>query len=386
MTKSVAEIMAHVDLFAPDQRANLLDALAKARTECPVLRTDADGGYYVVTRYDDVRTVCQHPEIFSSREPALRGMPVRVIPIDTDPPEHQLYRRFLNEYFSRSYLMRYEQEMRDIAREAISGFIDSGSFDVVADYSVPFSAGSLAKIVFATEDKDLVARGVAAVTRVATESTPEAFQAIAALSMEAMGAASGGSSVLAALATLTLEGRPLSVEERLGVVTVLLLGGLETTRGAISNIAYHLATRPDVEGILRQPDWWSGGVLDEFLRFEPTVSFMARTVVQDTDLLGTPLRAGDRLVVHFYSANRDGERFDRADSLVFDRGSNPHLAFGAGVHKCLGIHFARIQLGIAFEELLGRATRFRVVEGEIPRQVGIPFNCPSSLRLAFDRR
>lgn len=388
MTKSVADIMAHVDLFAVDQRANLLDTLAKARTECPVLHTEADGGYYVVTRYADVRTVCQHPEIFSSREPALRGIPVRVIPIDTDPPEHRLYRRFLNDYFSRPYLLRYERQMRDIAREAIAGFVDDGTFDVVSDYSIPFSAGSLARIVFATENDDLVARGVAAVKRVATESTPDAFQEVAALSMEAIAEASAGDNVLAALATATLDGRPLTIEERLGVVTVLLLGGLDTTRGAIANIAYHLATRPDVEDILRDPEWWHGGALDEFLRFEPTVAFMVRTVTRDTDLLSTPLHAGDRLAIHFYSANRDADQFDHPDQLVFDRPSNPHLAFGAGIHKCLGIHFARLQLAIAFDELLARTTNFRLVDAdvEIPRQVGLPLNTPNELHLAFGRR
>jgi cytochrome P450 len=389
MTKSVAEILAQVDLYAADQRAHLLDALARARVECPVLHTAADGGYYVISRYDDVRTVCQHPEIFSSRQPAIRGVPVRVIPIDTDPPEHRLYRRFLNDYFSRPFLLRYEQTMRDIAREAIAVFADRGEFDAVADYSIPFSAGSLAKVVFATDNHDLVARGVAAVKRVATESTPDAFQEVAALAMQAMAevdTAAEREDVLAALVTGTVDGRPLTVEERLGIVTVLLLGGLDTTRGAIANIAYHLATRDDVEDILRQPDWWSNGALDEFLRFETTVSFMARTVTQDTDLLGTPLHAGDRLAVHFYSANRDPARFDRPDELVFDRPANPHLAFGTGVHKCLGLHFARLQLAIAFEELLAGATNFRLLDGEIRRQVGVPLNSPSELRIAFDRR
>lgn len=390
MDKSVDDILARVDLFAEDQREHLLDAFTEARTRCPVLHTDTDGGYYVVTRYEDVRTVCQHPELFSSREPALRGAPVRVIPIDTDPPDHRLYRRFLNDYFSRPYLARYEQQMRDIAREAIAAFVDKGEFDAVADYSIPFSAGSLAKIVFATDNKELVAQGVAAVKRVATESTPAAFQALAALAMQAMAevdtSAGDREDVLAALVTETVNDRPLTVEERLGIITVLLLGGLDTTRGAIANITYHLATRPDVEAILRRPDWWSDGALDEFLRYEPTVAFMARTVTQDTDLLGVPLKAGDRLAIHFYSANRDESQFEHAEELVFDRPANPHLAFGSGIHKCLGIHFARMQLSIAFEELLARTTNFRLQPGDITRQTGIPLNSPNALHATFDRR
>ena len=385
MSKSVAEILANVDLYADDQNEHLIEALAVARTECPVVHTAADGGYYLVTRYEDVREVCGHPELFSSVQPGLRGVPVRLVPLDVDPPQHKLFRSFLNTYFSRSFLLRYEEEMRRIARDAIAEFIDKGELDVVRDYSVPFSAGSLARVVFATDNKDLVDRAVVAVKRVALESTPETFEAVAALAMEAM-AEVAQEGVLAALVTEQVDGRPLTVEERLGIITTLLLGGLDTTRGMIVNIAYHLATRDDVEPILLAPNWWRGE-LDEFLRFEPTVSFMARTVVRDTVLGGVPLKAGDRVAVHFYSANRDAERFDRPDELVFDRAANPHVAFGVGVHRCLGLNFARMQLAIAFEELLARTTNFRLKEGvAVRRQGGVCFGSPAALWLTFDKR
>jgi cytochrome P450 len=191
--------------------------------------------------------------------------------------------------------------------------------------------------------------------------------------------------VLAALVTAEVDGRPLTIEERLGIITVLLLGGLDTTRGVIVNIAHHLATRDDIESVLRDPDW-SHHALDEFLRYETTVSFMARTVTRDTELAGTQLHAGDRLAVHFYSANRDPERFERPDELILDRPNKPNVSFGVGVHRCLGLNFARIQLGIAFEELLAQATNFRVKpDMEIPRQIGVPFGSPSRLWLTFDK-
>lgn len=387
--KSVADILANVDLFADDQREHLLEALAVARKECPVLHTEANGGYHLVTRYEDVRTVCGHPEIYSSVQPGIRGVPVRLVPLDVDPPDHRHFRGFLNGYFSRSFLLRYEEEIRRIARDAIAGFVDAGEVELVQDYTVPFSAGSLARIVFATDNTDLVERGVAAVHRVALEGTPETFEVVAALAQEAMAevadAPADRGDVLAALTRETVDGRPLTTEERLGIVTTLLLGGLDTTRGMIANIAYHLATRDDVEAILRAPNWWRGE-LDEFLRLEPTVSFIARTVTRDTELGGTPLRAGDRVVIHFYSANRDEARFDRPDELVFGRPNNTHLAFGVGIHRCLGLNFARIQLAVAFEELLARATNFRLKPGTgVPRRSGVSLNSPVELHLVFDR-
>ncbi|MFG1966170.1 cytochrome P450 [Nonomuraea sp. NPDC049028] len=391
MDTPAADILANVDLFADDQREHLLDALAIARRECPVVHTRTDGGYYMVTRYEDVRTVCLRPAIFSSAQPGVRGVPVRLIPLDVDPPDHRRYRKFLEAYFSRSFLLRYAEQMREIARDAIAAFIDKGRVEMVRDYSVPFSAGSLARVVFATDNMELMRRGVAAVKRCAIESTPETFEAVALLAMEAIAEAgdrpaSEHENVLSALARASVDGRPLTAEEQVAIVTTLLLGGLDTTRGVIVNIAYHLATRTDIEPILRSPDWWRGP-MDEFLRFETTVAFMARTVTQDTELAGTPLKAGDRVVLQFYSANRDAERFDRPDELVFDRRINPHLAFGAGVHRCIGQNFARIQLAIAFEELLKQATNFRLEAGaDIPRQAGEPFGSPSELYLTFDRR
>jgi cytochrome P450 len=391
MTKSVEEILERIDLFDEDQRANVVEAMAVARQKCPMLHTEADGGYYVVTKYADLRTVCEHPETFSSADPALKGsLPIRLLPLDADPPEHRDFRQLLNPYFSRSFLLRYEETMRELARSAIAKFIDRGELEFVHDYAIPFSAGSLAQIVLVTDNQDLVDRGVAAVKRTAVESTPETFQAVAMIAMEAMAevenATDDREDVLAAIVKAEINGVPLTMEQRLGIITTLFLGGLDTTRGMLVNIANHLGTTPEVQRRLENPDWWRGD-LDEFLRLEPTVSFMARTVTHDTELGGTELKAGDRLAISFYSANRDEDRFENPDVLDFDRVGNPHAAFGLGIHRCLGLNFARIQLAIAFEELLKVATNFRLKPGvEITRQMGVPLNSPSELWLLFDRR
>jgi cytochrome P450 len=389
--KSVDEILERADVFAEDQRENFVEALAVARQKCPVLHSEAWGGHYLITKYADVRTVLEHPEIYSSAQPALTGaLPVRLIPLDSDLPEHQDFRKLLNPYFSRSFLLRYESVMREVAQTAIAAFVDKGEFEFVNDYAIPFSAGSLARIVLVTDDQDLIDRGVRAVERTAVESTPEVFQDVAAIAMEALAEASanaaGREDVLAAIVTGEIKGEPLPVEHQLGIITTLFLGGLDTTRGMLTNIAFHLATRPDVQARLESPNWWRGE-LDEFLRLEPTVAFMARTVTQETELNGVALHPGDRVVVNYYSANRDEDRFENPDELDLDRVGNAHAAFGLGIHRCLGLNFARIQLAIAFEELLKVATNFRLKPGsEIPRHMGVPLNSPAKLVLEFDRK
>ena len=113
---------------------------------------------------------------------------------------------------------------------------------------------------------------------------------------------------------------------------------------------------------------------------------MGRLVTKDNDLLGVPLKAGDRLAVHWRSGNRDESKFDNPDRLDFERSRNPHAAFGIGIHRCLGQHFARLQLEIAFDRLLARLTNFRIASGTaVKESAGISVGAPEEMHLEFDR-
>src|ERR1700716_2491902 len=115
----VADLAPHLDLFDPAHAERLWEVLAHARSACPVVKTDADDGYFIVTRYDDVRAVAEDPETFSSEQPGLRGVPIRMPPLTEAPPTHSEYRHALNRYLSRSFLSRYEEDMRDVARAVL---------------------------------------------------------------------------------------------------------------------------------------------------------------------------------------------------------------------------------------------------------------------------
>ncbi|WP_238554072.1 cytochrome P450 [Gordonia sp. KTR9] len=389
--KSADDILKSIDLHDPEQLPNMFEALHKAREGgCPFPHAEVDGGYYVATRYDDVKAIAEQPNVFSSADPAVRGLPVSLAPLDLDPPLHRDFRKFLNKYFSRNYLLRYEPDLRrigvDLVEKIKEKLATDGQFEFVRDFAIPFTSAALARVVFATDDANVTARAVEAVEKAATEATPEAFFEIAMIAGELLAEVEAGNpeerdDVLGALVTATVEdGRPLTDGERLGVVSALLAGGLDTTRSAMSNIGYHLAANPNVEDRLRDPDWWKSD-LDEFLRLEPTVSFMARTVTEDVTVNGQEFAKGDRVVLHYLSANRDQSHFDDADELVFDRLSSPHVAFGVGIHRCLGSHFARLQLDIAFDVLLDAFEKFELVTpGEsVSRQVGISYSSVESV-------
>ena len=366
------------------------EELAWARKECPVVHTGFDGGMHVITRYDDLRTVAEHPEVFSSAMPGVVPVPVALPPLDLDPPLHRDFRAFLNKYFSRAFLSRYTTVMENLVDELIDGFIDRGELEFVSEFAIPFSAGSLARIVLDDKNEERMARAIDAVTAVAVTQNPDSYGAVAAIAMELLAEraadADGRDDFLQGIVSATVEdGRPLTQGEMLGVVTVLMLGGLDTTRGAIAYIGRFLAEVDGVEERMRRPAWKRKD-LDEFLRHTSTVSVMGRVLTEDTDMLGCPMRKGDRLAVHWRSGSRDESKFDRPDELVFDREKNPHAAFGFGIHRCLGQHFARLQLEIAFDRLLARVGNFRIKPGTTVREaVGISNRAPEELHLVFDR-
>jgi cytochrome P450 len=378
------------DIYADDSGDITDDLFEYARTQCPVPHSSANGGYHLVTRYDDVRAVLTNDDVFSST--GGKSLPSHQLlvmpPIDVDPPIQNEYRRLLNRYFSKVGLAKTEGAIRAIARQLVDGFIDQGEVDIQVDYATPLTSATLCKVILNLEDEELTRTAIRRVEAIGAANRPEAWQELTSFLTELMAAhqPTGGDNVLDAIVSGQVEGRPLTEDDKLGVVVVLFLGGLDTTRAAITSIVGHLVQDPDLEQRLRNPDWVRHD-LDEFLRYDSVVTALARRVTGDTELNGTQLHAEDRVLVHYYSADHDSDRFPNADRLDFDRASNPHLAFGVGVHRCLGSNLARLQIRVAFDELLSRVQNIRPVEGSSPiRYTSGISRMPREMRVAFDRR
>jgi len=385
----VEDLAPHLDLFDPSHSERLWEVLSYARSACPVLKTDADEGYYIITRYDDLRTVLEDPGTYSSVQAGLRGVPLPMPPLTEDPPRHIEYRRALNKYLSRSFLGRYAADVRDTARTLLDDLVPRGRFDFMTDYAIPFTSRNLARVILDDSNAERIQRAIAIATRISSEGDPQAFFDMAALAEEFLrDRADSGSQrddVLSAIVNGTVEGRPLTLQEQVGATMIMFTGGLDTTKAALGNIASHLAGDATLEQRLRDPEWIKAD-LDEFLRYESPITFMARTVTRDTELGGCPLKPGDRVAVHYASANRDESRFEHADRLDFDRRRNPHAAFGLGPHRCIGMHFARLQIEVAFGELLSRVTNLRIPQdAQVQTAVGIVLS-PEHLPVTFDVR
>jgi cytochrome P450 len=152
----------------------------------------------------------------------------------------------------------------------------------------------------------------------------------------------------------------LSDDELLGGSLLLFLAGITTTSGLISNSLLHLASRPDLRDRMRADPATMTSAIEELLRYESPIQALARTTTADAELHGTRMPAGARVVLLFGSANRDERRWPDPDTLDIDRPQARHLAFGDGIHHCLGAPLARLEARIAFEELFRRVPRYAI--------------------------
>jgi cytochrome P450 len=291
---------------------------------------------------------------------------VSLCPISEDPPVQTAARQLLNPLFSRGAVARHEPTMRSAARALIANWIDRGSVELLTEFSGPYTATVLAEAIFPDFGAENLERATRLALAFADDHSPQVFIDLAGICVEYLTAARergvAEDGLAYRLLNGTFDGAPIPEDKQLGMLVILLFGGLETTRAAIGSIAYRVATGPGTEDRLRDPDWVRRD-LDEFLRLDSPVSCMARVATRDVELNGAHIKAGERVQVRYDSANRDSARFSDADTLVFDEPRSGHAAFGFGVHRCVGSNLARLQIEIAFDELLKQVRNLRLAPG-----------------------
>jgi cytochrome P450 len=189
--------------------------------------------------------------------------------------------------------------------------------------------------------------------------------------------------VVDAVIAASIDGRPITDDEIVGTVQLLILGGLETTAGALGLAMVRLCQDPRLQEKLRSDPGLIAGAVEESLRIDPSFVSVGRTAVRDAELAGQQVRAGDKVLIHWASANRDAGEFPGPDAFDLARERNRHLAFGAGPHRCVGSSLARMNMRVAFEELLRRLHDIRLAPGaEIRYHAGLT-RSPRSVPITF---
>jgi cytochrome P450 len=377
-----------------DRGASPLDPpgeYARWREEGPIRRVALPHGsvHWLVTRYDDIRAVLAHPAISSdmSREgfPTPRAGRVDVAPgffISMDGPDHALLRRKLTSTFMVKNIERFRPRLEQITDRLLDELAErTQPADLVADFALPFPSLVICELF-----------GVPYAEREVFQQNSRVLIELTATQEEATAARDGiinyllrlleekdrnpGDDLFSELAARRVRTGELTAEQAAGIGTMLLFAGHETTANMISLSTIALLRNPDqLQGLLTEPESVPAAV-DELLRYLTIVhNGLRRIAREDFEVGGVTVKAGDGLVIPLQSANRDPAVFDLPDELNLSRAARNHLAFGYGIHQCLGQPLARAELQIALPALFRRFPRLKVAvpyeEIAFRRQTGV---------------
>jgi len=382
----------HFDHASPVVAADMHEVLRHMRSQCPVAHSEAYGGHWVVTRHADVLRVAQDWRTFSSAEGVglTKTTPVvPPIPEWSDPPVQREYKRLINLHLTAPVVARYEEPIRQLAKRLIDDFIERGHCEFMAEFARPFPGlAFFEQVLHAPSDQ--IAQINEMSTAAATPNHPNSreaweglFKWITEFVSERRGLAPRGD-IVDAILTAEIEGRPITDAEVYGLIQLLILGGLDTTAGALGQFMIRFAREPEIPRLLRsRPDLIPDAV-EELLRLEGPFVFIARLSKTETEIAGNVVKAGDRVLISWASANRDEAEFPDPDKFDLSRRVNRHLAFGAGPHRCAGSNFARMNLQIALQELVARLDDIRLQDESEPISYHSAFNrAPHRVPIAF---
>jgi len=337
-------------------------------------------GYWIVSKYEDVKLVSKNPRLFSS----VPGNQIEDLPqeqllgppsmIGMDPPAHARYRKLVSGGFTPRTIRALEPHTHEIVREILDRIEPKGHCDFVTDVAAELPLQVIAEFLgVPQEDRHAIFEWSNRL--IGTEDpeyagTPEDGRAAAAemfvyanrLAEERRRAP--GQDLVSALLEGEVEGERLTLPEFDSFFLLLAIAGNETTRNLISHGMWLLCEHPAArQRLLREPGLLPSAV-EEMLRFRAPVMYFRRTAMQDTELRGKRIRRGDKLTLWYPSANRDEDVFPDPDVFDVAREPNDHLAFGVGEHFCLGSHLARLEIRVMFEHLLRRLPDL-AIDGEV---------------------
>jgi cytochrome P450 len=369
LTVSLAEIAASFDHNDHVMRRRCGEVYASLRAGCPVFWTEAWGGYWVASRYEDVYEAARDPERFASAPgvmipPVGHGRPL--LPMESDPPDHLAYRELLLPRFAPAAVARLESDVREFAASLVDGVAGDGRADLYETLAKPLPLLMITRLLGIERDDlfwewvELLMYGrVDGVDPATVLATAKALYGFLADQLELRRAAPGDD-LLSLLLQGSVNGRPYTQDEILDLGFFLVIAGIENTAFSIRATLRHLAVRPGDRAALAADPGLINNVVEQSLRLYAPVTGLSRTVTRATSLGGRQLRAGDRLLLLFGSANRDETVFEDADDFHLDRRDGRHVAFGIGPHRCVGSHLARLEIRIAVEELLRSVPDFQL--------------------------
>src|SRR5579859_3128325 len=357
---------------------------ARLRREDPVHYTPDSpyGPYWAVTKYRDIVQVEVNHKVFSSSDEvggimindAPKGME-RTSFIRMDPPEHDDQRREVSSTVNPITLAKMEDLIRTRTNMVLDALPRGETFNWVERVSVELTSMMLATLFdYPIDDKARLIRW--SDTFICDINAPDApvkseaerfakqmeFAEYMNVFWEERAKKPKSFDVLSILAHGETT-KNMTLRQRMGILVLFLVGGNDTTRNSMSGGLLGLSRFPDQWQKLREHPELVPCAISEFVRWQTPVIHMRRTALEDAEIGGKPIKAGEKVVIWYISGNRDDEVIERADEVVIDRKRpREHMSFGFGIHRCLGNRLAELQLRVLWEEILGRDLRIEVVD------------------------
>ena len=420
--KIAPELAAHiVDPVAYGNWRALLDTFATLRRDSPVAVAEIPGyrPFWVITRHADILKVSKDNATFLNNPATvvvaplmaemfvahlMNGSPHLVKSlVQMDAPEHPKYRRLTQDWFMPANLKTIESNIRAIAKSAIDKMLSmDGTCDFARDVAamyplhvvmellgVPESDEplmlKLTQELFGGQDPDLNRMRAANISP--QEATELMAQTVADFNayFEALAKdrrANPRNDLATIIATGTIDGMPIPDYESAGYYTIVATAGHDTTSASTAGAMWALAQDPAQFAKVKADRSLLPGLIEEAIRWTTPVQHFMRTVGADTEVGGVPMKAGDWLMLCYVSGNYDESVFPDPERFDAARSPNRHISFGSGAHQCLGLHLARLEMKILFEELLDRVDSVELA-GEPKRSQSTFVGGPKTLPLRF---
>jgi cytochrome P450 len=373
---SVEERAAAFDHNDHEMRARCAEAYGELRSGCPVFHSDAWGGFWVASRYEDVYEVGRDVERFASAPgvmlpPVGHGRPL--LPMEADPPEHPEYRRLLLPRFAPVAVAGMEEDVRELARGLVDAVADAGRADLYETLCKPLPMLLITRLLGIERDETfwawtdtLIYGRVDGTSQEEILAAADSLYAFLDAQIADRRARPGRDDLISLLLQGDVEGRPYREDEIRDLCFFLLIAGLENTAFGIRATLRHLAVEPAHRAAVLADPALVHNVVEQSLRLYTPVTGLCRTATRDTEVAGAQIPAGDRVLLLFGSANRDSAVFPDADEFHLDRRDGRHVAFGVGPHRCVGSNLARLEIRVAVEEFLRRVPEFCLAPGPDP--------------------
>jgi cytochrome P450 len=374
--------VAMAQLMSPELARHPQPMYAALREGSPVLRVDGVG--VIVTSRAGVDEVLRNPETFSSNMSA-HDMKTRrpLIPLQIDPPAHRTFRKILDPLFAPQRMRLLEDSVTGLVNDLIDAFEGADEIDFTRQFSLPFPSQVFLTLFGLPLDelptflamKDGVIRPdhvvghefghpeTEAHQQATSDSIYEYFERVLDERSAAGQNGRAGDDLLSHFLQVEVDGDRLTRDDILDICFLFLIAGLDTVSASLDCFFGHLVDDPAARRKLVDEPETIPAVVEELLRWETPVMAVARVATRDVEVAGCPVSAGENVMAIVGAANVDDAEFPAAGELVWDREANRHLAFGGGIHRCLGSHLARLELRVALREWHRRIPDYCVKPG-----------------------